>query len=285
LPRSGPADGPFFAVDVGASWVKSGRVADGHAEDAAREPVARGLEALVAQIARLRDAADADTWGLCVAGLVDAAAGTLRYSANLDLRDAPLVELLAATGHAPAVFANDLDAAAVGEAGGGTLALLQVGTGIAGRYVVDGRVVPSASGHGGEVGHLRFRDGGIVCSCGNRGCAEAYGSWGGITRRNPEAAEPTALPADVVADAQEAIGFAAAALVATCDPGTLRVGGGLAAAWGETLLEGIRAALRDRVLPELASGTTVETARLGDTAPLIGLAALRSGAPPAPRSS
>jgi glucokinase len=272
LPRSGPADGPFFAVDVGASWVKSGLVADGRAEDVAREPVARPREALIAQIARLRDAAGAGTWGLCVAGLVDAEAGMLRYSANLDLREAPLVELLAATGPAPAVFANDLDAAAIGEADGGTLALLQVGTGIAGRYVVDGRVVPSASGHGGEVGHLRFRDGGVACSCGNRGCAEAYGSWGGITRRDPAAAEPTTLPADVVAEAYEAIGFAAAVLVATCDPGTLRIGGGLAAAWGETLLEAVRRALSTRVLPDVAAATAVERAQQGDSAALVGLA-------------
>jgi glucokinase len=264
--------GEFFAVDVGASWVKSGLVADGRAEDVAREPVARGLEALVAQLAHLRDAAGAETWGLCIAGLVDAGAGTLRYSANLELRNAPLVELLAASGPAPALFANDLDAAAIGEADGGTLALLQVGTGIAGRYVVDGRVVASASGHGGEVGHLRFQDDGLPCSCGHSGCAEAYGSWGGITRRDPTATDPTALPADVVADAHEAIGFAAAALVAMCDPGTLRLGGGLAAAWGESLLAAVRQKLSERVLPDVAAATAVELARLGDAAPLVGLA-------------
>ena len=56
-------------------------------------------------------------------------------------------------------------------------------------------------------------------------------------------------------EAHEAIGFAAAALVATCDPGTLRLGGGLAAAWGETLLAAIRAALSERVLPEVAAAT------------------------------
>ena len=56
----------------------------------------------------------------------------------------------------------------------------------------------------------------------------------------------------------DAIGFAAAALVATSDPGTLRLGGGLAAAWGETLLAAIRAALEVRVLPEVAAATTVE---------------------------
>jgi glucokinase len=258
----------FFAVDVGASWVKFGLVGG----DVQREPVARGLDALVAQIARLRDAAEADAWGLCVPGLVDAEAGTLRYSANLELRDAPLVELLGESGRAPDVFANDLDAAAVGEAAGGTLALLQVGTGIAGRYVVGGEVVPSASGHGGEVGHLRFRDGGPACSCGHHGCAEAYGSWGGLTRRHPGAAEPSKLPAELVTEAHEAIGFAAAALVATFDPGTLRLGGGLAAAWGESLLAAVRKALAERVLPDVAVSTTVEPARLGDSAPLVGLA-------------
>jgi glucokinase len=269
---------PFFAVDVGASTVKSGVVLDGQAENVAREPVERELGELVRQIVRLCRQADAPTWGLCVAGLVDADRGLLRYSANLGLRDAPLVELLTAELPAPQVFANDLDAAAVGEAQRGTLALLQIGTGIAGRYVVDGQVVPSASGHGGEVGHLRFRDDGLLCSCGNHGCAEAYGGWGGITRRYAELGrelpEPARLDAEIIVEAHEAIGFAAAALVASYEPGTLRVGGGLAAAWGESLLDAIRKALRQRVLPDVATATTVEAARLGDGAALVGLEAL-----------
>jgi glucokinase len=254
-------DSAFFAVDVGGSSVKSGLVVDGRVEHQAREPVAADLDGLVAQLNRLAEGRD---WGLCVPGLVEN--GTVRYAANLPLRDTQLPELLDPP---PRVFVNDLAAATVGEAAGGTLALLQVGTGIAARFAVDGQVLP-----GGEVGHLRFRDDGLPCRCGNRGCAEAYGSWGGITRRSPEATEPAALPPDVVAEAHEAIGFAAAALVATCDPGTLRVGGGLAAAWGETLLEAIRRELSERVLPDVAAATTVERARLGDSAPLVGLARL-----------
>jgi glucokinase len=256
---------PFFAVDVGASWVKSGLVVDGRVAEVAKEPVARGLDALVEQLDRL---SAGQPWGLCVAGLVDRSAGILRYSANHGLRDAPLVQLLETE---PVVFTNDLDAAAVGEADGGTLALLQVGTGIAGRFVVDGDVLPSATGLAGEVGHLRFRDDGLPCRCGRNGCAEAYGSWGALAERYPAAAEPTGLPPDVVAEAHEAIGFAAAALVATCDPGTLRIGGGLAAAWGEALLAAIRDALVTRVLPEVALATSVESARLGDAAALAGL--------------
>jgi glucokinase len=255
----------LFAVDVGASWVKSGLVADGRVEEFAKEPVAQGLDSLVEQLDRL---SAGQRWGLCVAGLVDRPAGILRYSANLGLRDAPLVQLLETE---PVVFANDLDAAAVGEAAGGTLALLQVGTGIAGRYVVDGDLPPSATGLAGEVGHLRFRDDGLPCSCGRNGCAEAYGSWGALA---VQAAEPNQLPAKIVAEAHEAIGFAAAALVATCDPGTLRIGGGLAAAWGETLLAAIRDALGARVLSEVAAATVVESAVLGDAAALVGLSRL-----------
>jgi glucokinase len=238
-----PADG-FLAVDVGGSWVKSGVVVDDHVQDQTREPVAGELDGLVTQLNRLAEGSD---WGLCVPGLVEN--GTVRYAANLPLRDTQLPELLEPP---PRVFVNDLVAATVGEAAGGTLALLQVGTGIAARLAVDGHVLT-----GGEVGHLRFRDDGPQCSCGNRGCVEAY----------VRADEPDAL---------EAIGFAAAALVAAWDPGTLRLGGGVAAAWGETLLEAVRTAVRERVLP----GTIIEVepARLGDAAALVGLAELARSA-------
>jgi glucokinase len=289
LRGSGPAADAFFAVDVGASWVKSGTVVEGRSGEISREPVARGLDQLVDQLVRLHKAAGGPPWGLCIAGLVDRPRDLLRYSANLGLRDAPVVKLLQAQTGAPAVFANDLDAAAVGEADGGTLALLQIGTGIAGRLVVAGEVPPSATGLAGEVGHLRFRDNGLPCRCGRRGCAEAYGSWGGIERRYQEAGrpppEPDSLLAEtetddwargVLADALDALGFAAAALVAVSDPGTLRVGGGVGAAWGETLLAAIRTALGERVLPEVAAATRVERATLGDAAALVGLARLAS---------
>ena len=271
----------FFAVDVGGSAIKSGLVVDGEVEELAREPVAPELDGLVAQLSRL--VSGKTDWGLSIAGLVDAEHGSVRYAANLPLRDTRLAELLSPR---PRVFVNDLVAATVGEADGGTLALLQVGTGIAGRFARDG-VVASAQPYAGEVGHLRFRDDGVACRCGKQGCAEAYGSWGGIIDRFTAAGRPASTPvelleqaatddwaAEVVRDALEAIGFAAAALVAAWDPGTLRLGGGVAAAWGETLRNAVRAGLEERVLRDLAAGTTVEPAQLGDAAPLLGLAAL-----------
>lgn len=198
-----------------------------------------------------------------------------------------MVELLKAELPRPRVFENDLLAAAVGEAQGGTLALIQIGTGIAGRFAVNGAVPSSASGHAGEIGHLRFRLDGRLCACGNCGCAEAYGGWGAVRRQYEGAGRPVGSPAallreaeldpwarEVLDDALDAIGFAVAALVAVWDPGTLRVGGGIAAAWGETLLASVRRALKAQVLPEVAAATRVESTKLGERASLLGLYAL-----------
>jgi len=287
-----PIEALFLAFDVGGSSIKWATVVDGEADEHPREPVAQGIEQLVSQIARLYERAAGGAhppWGLCMPGLIDARLGTVGYAANLDLRNVPMLELLEATLPRPAVFENDLVAATVGEAEGGTLAMIQVGTGIAGRSAVNGVVPPSATGQAGEVGHLRFRPGGRPCTCGKHGCAEAYGGWGAIRHRYEEAGRTASSPAalledarvdpwagEVLEDALAAIGFAAAALVAVSDPGTLRVGGGLAAAWGETLLTSIRVALQAQVLPDLASATRVESTKLGDRASLLGLYTLAS---------
>jgi glucokinase len=276
-----------FAVDVGGSWVKSGLVAGGRVEHQAREPVASDLDGLVGQLTHLVADAGVSTWGLCIAGLVDEAGGTVAYAANLPLRDAPLLELLAGEVPPPRVFVNDLVAATVGEAEGGSLALLQVGTGIAGRCAVSGRVASLPGAHAGEVGHLCFRDGGLPCRCGNHGCVEAYGAWSGIVERYADAGRPEPTPDSlleeaktedwargVLDDALDAIGFAAAALVTAWDPGTLRLGGGVAAAWGSSLVEAVRSRLGACVLPSVAAATMVESARFGDSAALLGLAAL-----------
>lgn len=270
----------FFAVDVGGSSVKSSLVVDGRVDGVAREPTAPGVDGLVAQLERLHPGTQA--WGLCLPGQVDE--GRVRGAVNLGLDDAPLLELLDLP--APAAFANDLVAATTGEAAGKTLALLQVGTGIAGRFAVDGVVPPSAAGLAGEVGHLTFRPGGLECSCGRHGCVEAYGGWRGIAARCEELGQAASVEEvltedwaeEIRADAFEAIGFAAAALVAAHDPGTLRLGGGVAEVWGEALLEMVRAAVRHRVLPAVGEATVVEPSRLGETAPLLGLTLLARSA-------
>ena len=276
----------LLAIDVGGSRVKWGTVARGEVSDVRSAATERPLAALVRQVAKLHADYPADDWGLCVPGALDTKRGVVRIAANLDLRDVNVVHALAQAGlPRPAAFLNDVAAAALGEAAGRTLALLQVGTGVAGRFVADGRVVQGAGGFAGEVGHLRFRRGGLPCPCGSAGCVEAYAAWGGIRRRYAKRERAIATPesllddadrdrwaASVLAEAFEALGFAAAAFVAVCDPGEIRLGGGLAQAWGERLVTSVRQALAESVLSDVAAATRVTRSELGDRASLLGIA-------------
>jgi glucokinase len=205
-----------------------------------------------------------------VPGLVDATAGRWLYSVNLGARDLPLVDALAARVDAPTALANDVAAAAVGEAAGGTLALLQLGTGVAGRLMLDGR--PAGGGTAGEVGHLVAVPAGRKCTCGLRGCVEAYAGWGPLrTLAGPNVRSPVQLPERLLDGAFEAVAIAAAAFVAVADPGVIRLGGGVSAALGERLAGEVRRRLTRLVLSELATHTRVELSSLGDRAALVGL--------------
>jgi glucokinase len=285
----------LLVVDVGATDVKSAVAIDGALGAVQRTPTRRGsIRQLIDQLSGLHsDAAAGERlpWALCTAGIVDTTRGRILWSGNLGLEDEPIVERLAAAGSRPRLIVNDVDAAAVGEAAGGTLGLLQIGSGVAGRIVVDGAVLSGAHGYGGEVGHLVYLPGGRPCICGLAGCVEAYAGMRTIRKRYSELGRtaPSALQvladaasdryaAELLDDALSAIAFAAAVVVIASDPGTLRLGGGVAAAWGEKLRAAIESGVADRVPPGLSKRTRFELSRLGERAPLLGLLHLAKSA-------
>jgi glucokinase len=278
----------FLVVDVGATDVKWAVATDGALGPVQRTPTRRGsVRHLVDQLSGLHsDAAAGERlpWALCTAGIVDAAGGRILWSANLGLEDEPIVDRLAAAGSRPQFIVNDVDAAAVGEAAGGKLALLQIGSGVAARVVVDGAVLSGANGYAGEVGHLVYLPGGRPCICGLVGCVEAYAGMRTIRERYTELGRtaPSALqvPADAASDrdaaellddALGAIAFAGAVVVIAYDPGTLRLGGGVAAAWGEKLRAAVEDGVAQRVPAGLSRRTRVDLSSLGERAPLLGL--------------
>lgn len=280
--------GRFLVVDVGGTYIKWAVAENELLGDVHRAPTERKTPGrLFEQLGSLHaDTAGTEPlpWALCVAGLVDTTRDRVVSAANLPLRDEPILDRLAAVGARPQLVANDVEAAAAGEAAGGTLALLQVGTGVAGRIVVEGAVLSGVHGYGGEVGHLNFVPGGRECACGRFGCVEAYAGMAGLRREYEKLARPAPSPRQLLADAdtdeaaarlvEEALGaiaFAAAALVTACDPGTLRLGGGVAAVWGEKLRAAVESDVSDRVPPALGPQTRFELSRLGERAPLLGL--------------
>jgi glucokinase len=147
--------------------------------------------------------------GIAVPGVVDAgrtrlvsAHGKYDYLLGVDL-SAWSAERLGAA----AVVENDARVALLGEVAGGSATgcteavLLVAGTGIGTAAIMNGRLVRGHSGHAGILGgHLAIDRGGIVCNCGNLGCAEVFGgSWSlpaGVTMTDvfarSEAAESSA---------------------------------------------------------------------------------------------
>ncbi|UFU14702.1 ROK family protein [Curtobacterium sp. C1] len=231
------------------------------------------LAAVVAVVDRLAAAATGAghplaAIGLCTPGVVDSAAGTVVVAVNLDWHDLPIADLLRERYGVPVAVAHDARAAATAEiaartAAGrdvGEMVFIPIGTGISASLVVDGRLVVGAAGGAGEVGHVCVRPGGEPCTCGQRGCVEAYASARNIRRRYRAAGgtidgatdeivaavDTDPVAAAVWADAVDALAAGVAILSAVLDPAVVVVGGGLGES-GERLLAPLRTAVDARL--------------------------------------
>ena len=82
----------------------------------------------------------------------------------------------------PTRVCNDANAAALGEAkyGAGKAyqnsVFITIGTGIGSGIIIDGRLYEGNQSKGAEIGHVVIKSGGEPCTCGRRGCFEAYSS-------------------------------------------------------------------------------------------------------------
>ena len=95
----------------------------------------------------------------------------------------------------PVYVENDANAAAYGEyvAGAGkghnSLVCITLGTGVGGGVVTDGKILTGFNYAGAELGHTVIEVDGVQCSCGRKGCFEAYSSATGLIRMTKEAME------------------------------------------------------------------------------------------------
>ncbi len=124
--------------------------------------------------------------GVALPGAVDAARGQLRVAPNIGWRDVPVGERLRAElaavnlGDLPVLCQNEADLAAIGEVEFGPrpvdspLIYISCGVGLGSGIVLGHTLFTGATGAAGEIGHTTLQVGGRVCSCGRRGCAEAY---------------------------------------------------------------------------------------------------------------
>ena len=127
-------------------------------------------------------AGDVEGLGMGVPGMIDSKAGTVIYSNNLAWEDFAIGARVGELTGLSVKIANDANVAALGEVKFGVAKeysnaiLLTLGTGVGGGIVVDGKLVEGNRSAGAELGHSVIVMGGEQCTCGRKGCLEAYAS-------------------------------------------------------------------------------------------------------------
>ena len=235
--------------------------------------------------------------------------GIVRNASNLRFDNVPLAEMVASATHLPCRLGNDANAAALGEYMAGaaqgvqSLLMVMLGTGIGGGIIVDGKIIDGFNGAGGEIGHFTLYPDGRQCSCGRKGCFEAYCSasalaadtiramflhpesvlWklteGDFTRVNGKTAfdgmrQGDAVSTAIVNEYISNLGVGLSSLVMLLQPEVIAIGGGISRE-GETLLAPLREIVETRSYYESATPRTrLIAAKFLGEAGIVGAAAL-----------
>lgn len=305
----------YVGLDVGGTTMKAGVVTDegkllAHVSVPTRSEL--GQDHGLATMANcIRDAATAagltmdqiSAIGVATPGSMDLKTGIIIEPPNLKpWRNVPVRLYIADTFGKPTAFQNDANAAALGECwvGAGrdscSLVLFTLGTGIGGGIVLDGKIHEGAHSHGGELGHAKIDTiNGRLCTCGHRGCLEAYASATAVVNRTMEALNAgrssslradNSLTAKKIFDAATsgdplakeivdrtadylAVGIANA--IHTIDPEMICLGGGMIKA-GDWFLQMIKKYVPDHAFAWPATRVSIRYAELGNHAGMIGAA-------------
>lgn len=246
--------------------------------------------------------------GVGAPGSVDGEAGVVLTANNIDgwIEPFPLGPVLAKRLGVPVAIGNDVNVATEAErrfgAGRGVRSMLGVfwGTGIGGGLVLDGRLV-QGRGSAGELGHMCVKPGGRRCTCGLRGCVEAYAGRAALEHRARQQARKRktvlfevqekrgresltsgvwsraieagdALALELMNDAVQALGVAVGSAVNLLDVERVVFGGGLAERLGSPWVARVEKVARRHTFfrppPEYA------LAQLGDMGGAIGASLL-----------
>ncbi len=194
-------------IDLGGTNIKAGIVDENQkilVEDSVPTRVERPYQEIIKDMADLVKnllnkihATEVELSGVGVGspGTVDAANGVVLYSNNFDWDNVPLTAELGKYFTCSIKVSNDANCAALGEVKAGAAReiknaiLITLGTGVGGGVIIDGQVFEGAHAGGAELGHTSLIFGGELCTCGRRGCVEAYVSATGLIREAKRAAE------------------------------------------------------------------------------------------------
>ena len=140
---------------------------------------------------------DIDSVGMGTPGPVNQD-GVLECANNLAFNNVPARTMLAKRINKPeekVFIENDANCAALGEAyagcgnGAKDFVAVTLGTGVGSGVIIGGKIVNGVNYAGGECGHMVIVVDGEQCSCGRKGCWEAYASATALIRQTKKAME------------------------------------------------------------------------------------------------
>lgn len=200
----------LIGIDVGGMSIKGGAVTlDGQIVYKTAIPTTEKYTAEYSISEDIRKVVDAvldgakisikDVKGIGIGqpGSIDSKNGVIRYSNNLSLEKVPVVAELKRYFDVPIFINNDANCAALGEyvfgAGKGynDVIFVTLGTGVGTGFIIDGKLFEGRECAGAEGGHMQIDicPDAQPCSCGRRGCWEAYASATALIRQTKVAME------------------------------------------------------------------------------------------------
>ena len=306
----------YIGIDLGGTNIAAGLVTlDGTIiyKESLPTKKERDTSEVVADMARLAKIvtekggaklSDIVAVGIGCPGTVDNESGEVVFSNNIVMHHYPIVAEFKKHLDLPVFLENDANAAALGEymvygEGSDSFVFITLGTGVGGGIIIDGKVFKGFNGAGAELGHQTLVYGGKPCTCGKRGCLEAYASVTALIEQTKEAiaAHPESMMAEwkekkgkvsgrcafecaalgdevAIAVRDKYIEYVAEGICSTVNmlqPEILAIGGGISRE-GETLLDPIKKYLEANDYNKYMPRTDVRIARLFGDAGIVGAA-------------
>jgi glucokinase len=254
------------------------------------------------------DIKDVKSIGIGTPGTPNKKEGILLYANNLRFRNVPMRAEMQKYVNLPVIIDNDANCAALAESVAGAAknadnsVTITLGTGVGGGVVIDRKVYSGFNYAAAELGHIVVVSDGEMCTCGRRGCWEAYASATALIAKTLEAAGryPDSLVYRLVdgdlnrIDAKTAfdaarqgdqieksivdqyIKYVAEGLIDIINifcPEVLVIGGGVSKE-GEYLLKPLRELVYSGVYAKDVPQTEIKAAEMGNDAGIVGAAML-----------
>ena len=131
--------------------------------------------------------------GIGAPGAVNGATGVIEFTNNFNFHNWEIGKMMQERLGVDIYVENDANAAAFGEFTVGAAkeasdaVVITLGTGVGGGIIIDGMIYSGSNYAGAELGHMVIQHGGRQCTCGRKGCWEAYSTATGLINMTKDA--------------------------------------------------------------------------------------------------